>query len=265
MNIVIGLGANLGSRTALLRLAEQLLGRHGQIRARSADYQTPALTLAGIPPGPDYVNGAVLLSTPLAPKALLQEAHAIEAMLGRERHARWADRTLDLDLLWAWHETEEASAPLAQPFFDDGDLQIPHPSLLERPFALAPLLDVLAQVHMSVRPLQEALADRHPPFVQPPQLEVTEERIHVQGAMDRRDALAFAWTCTTRGATWSHQIVDEDEVAPTDQPEPKLGDTLPPGVAVHLGSRLRLWSMPKAGPSWALAAWNDQEAILERV
>ena len=51
---------------------------------------------------PEFLNGAVLLRTELAPGAILAGLHRIEARLGRDRSretARWRPRLIDLDLI----------------------------------------------------------------------------------------------------------------------------------------------------------------------
>ncbi len=134
MKVVVGLGGNLGSRAHTLRLAMFCLERRfGALRASSL-VETPAMVLEGQEPGPNYLNAAVALECDVPMRALLEELHRIEAKLGRVRQQRWGDRTLDLDILWA-----------EQPY-DDGDLCIPHRGLLERNFALGPLLEVMPEL-----------------------------------------------------------------------------------------------------------------------
>jgi 7,8-dihydro-6-hydroxymethylpterin-pyrophosphokinase len=62
---------------------------------------------------------------------LLAQALAIERRAGRVRRERWGPRTLDLDILWIRGVSLRLSG-----------LSVPHPRLLDRPFALRPLLDV---------------------------------------------------------------------------------------------------------------------------
>lgn len=130
--VVLGLGANLGDRTATLRSAVAALRADPaiEVRAVSARYETPP---AGGPPQPDYLNSAVLLATALPARALVERALAIEHAHGRVRPdpVRWGPRTLDIDLLWI--EGEAVSEP---------GVTVPHPRLRERTFALRPLLDV---------------------------------------------------------------------------------------------------------------------------
>lgn len=134
MRGVLGVGSNLGDRERILGAAAALLeGEEGVVvEAASPLYATPALVAPGAPPGPDFLNAALRVRTTRGLHGLLDAALAVEARLGRVRHARWAARTLDVDLLWA------AGGP-----FRSARLVVPHPALLERDFALAPLLDVL--------------------------------------------------------------------------------------------------------------------------
>jgi len=84
------------------------------------------------PPQPRYLNAAVLLTTALGAEALLDELLRIEASEGRERRERWGARTLDLDVLWI-----EGSA------VHTSRIDVPHPGLRDRAFALLPLLELV--------------------------------------------------------------------------------------------------------------------------
>jgi 2-amino-4-hydroxy-6-hydroxymethyldihydropteridine diphosphokinase len=125
---IIGIGANLGERECTFAWALEKLAGLGEIRALSNIYENPAV---GGPPQPDYLNAAVRLLTPLSPFGLLESTQGLERMAGRERTVHWGPRTLDLDLLW-----------IADQELDTPTLQLPHPRLLERAFALLPLVEV---------------------------------------------------------------------------------------------------------------------------
>ncbi|MGE0787067.1 MAG: 2-amino-4-hydroxy-6-hydroxymethyldihydropteridine diphosphokinase [Sandaracinaceae bacterium] len=128
---VVGLGANLGSREAYLVAALRLLAERVRVVARSRLYVTAPVG----PPQPDFLNAAARIETELAPDELLELALDIERRLGRVRRERWGPRTIDLDLLhWSGGAVD---AP---------GLSLPHPRLAERPFALAPLLDVAPEL-----------------------------------------------------------------------------------------------------------------------
>jgi 2-amino-4-hydroxy-6-hydroxymethyldihydropteridine diphosphokinase len=86
----------------------------------------------GGPAQPHYLNAAVLLSTKLEPSVLMERLLDIEASMGRVRKKRNEARLIDLDVLWIEGVTLTTDA-----------LVVPHPRLLERSFALRPLLDVV--------------------------------------------------------------------------------------------------------------------------
>ena len=127
MLAVIGLGANLGDRLASLRDAASRVAELGAVRARSTVYETEPVG----PPQPRYLNAAMALETELAPEELMRKLLAIEASMGRVRAEKNGPRTIDLDVLWIEGVTLATD-----------ELAVPHPRLVERAFALAPLLDV---------------------------------------------------------------------------------------------------------------------------
>lgn len=129
---VVAFGANLGDREATIRAAAERIARLplvSEVRL-SPLIETVALRLDGPDPeAPGYVNAAALVRTRLAPTILLGMLHAVEDEHGRERHERWGDRTLDLDLIAYGDETS-----------DDERLLLPHPRAAERLFVLEPWL-----------------------------------------------------------------------------------------------------------------------------
>lgn len=130
--VVIGLGSNLGDRAATIAAAVEQFRADPDVRvlATSALYETPP---AGGPPQGDYMNAALLLETSLPGREILRRALEIERAFGRVRapDVRWGPRTIDLDVLWIDGEV------IAEP-----GLEVPHPGLKDRAFALRPLLDV---------------------------------------------------------------------------------------------------------------------------
>lgn len=131
---VVALGANLGDRRAALRDAERELAALDGVSAvrMSTPIESVALTLDGRDDDkPAYLNAVALVTTTLAPAALLQAMHGIEDAHGRVRAERWGDRTLDLDLI-AYADVRS----------DDPTFTLPHPRAHERDFVLAPWLEV---------------------------------------------------------------------------------------------------------------------------
>lgn len=178
---IVGLGSNLGSREAWIRVAIGRLAGQAEIALRATS--RPYLTAPIGPPQPDFLNAAIAISTTLAPRALLDVLLSTERELGRERAERWGPRTIDLDLLDYGGATVE----------EEG-LEVPHPRLLDRAFALAPFLDVAPEDPIR----REALAELGGP---PPARgwSRTRSRGHeiTVEALDDPDALALVL-----GAAW---------------------------------------------------------------
>ncbi|MCL6633946.1 MAG: 2-amino-4-hydroxy-6-hydroxymethyldihydropteridine diphosphokinase [Alicyclobacillus herbarius] len=129
----IGVGANLGNRGETLTAAVKELGRlasGGQMRL-SAVYETKPV---GYLEQPDFLNMVVEIPVTLRPLALLARLQALEAAFGRVRTIRFGPRTLDLDILLYGNE-----------YVCFQNLQVPHPRLWERAFAVVPLADLVPE------------------------------------------------------------------------------------------------------------------------
>jgi 2-amino-4-hydroxy-6-hydroxymethyldihydropteridine diphosphokinase len=122
------LGSNLGDRAAILAEAIRQLATAGTVAAVSSLYETAAW---GLEDQPTFLNQAVQLLTTLSPAELLAACLATEQRAGRERLVRWGARTLDVDIL-----LYDAA------IIDTPTLQLPHPRLPERRFALVPLAEL---------------------------------------------------------------------------------------------------------------------------
>jgi 2-amino-4-hydroxy-6-hydroxymethyldihydropteridine diphosphokinase len=127
----VGLGANLGDREATLRAAlEQLAAEPGvELVAVSSFHETDPV---GYLDQPRFLNAAAAVDTELRARELLGRLLAIEQRLGRTREGpRFGPRTIDLDLLLYGEEE-----------IDEPGLEVPHPRLHERLFALEPLAEL---------------------------------------------------------------------------------------------------------------------------
>jgi 2-amino-4-hydroxy-6-hydroxymethyldihydropteridine diphosphokinase len=84
---------------------------------------------------PRFLNTAVCGYWARSPRKLLEALHRIESAFGRDRNQerRWGERTLDIDILLFGEEV----------ISEGPELEIPHPRLRERRFALEPLLELL--------------------------------------------------------------------------------------------------------------------------
>jgi 2-amino-4-hydroxy-6-hydroxymethyldihydropteridine diphosphokinase len=128
--VALGLGANLGDPQRQLRWAVRELDRLiGPLETGSLYLTAPHSHL----PQPRYFNTAVVGQTDLSAPELLTRCKQLEAEGGRQPGPRFGPRHLDIDLLLYGGESVRGDA-----------LTVPHPRLLQRRFALAPLADVAA-------------------------------------------------------------------------------------------------------------------------
>lgn len=126
----LGLGSNVGERLEHLQRAVDLLDEDPATRvdAVSSVYETEPV---GGPEQGEYLNLAVRVATRRSPRGLLRLCNRVEQRLGRVREERWGPRTIDVDVLLYGERVVRSRR-----------LEIPHPRLAERPFALVPLIEV---------------------------------------------------------------------------------------------------------------------------
>ena len=130
--LYLALGANAGRREENIRRAIAAIHeRIGCIEKESALYET-------VPQGFEsehlFLNAAVSCRTDLTPYEILDVTQEIERELGRLQksvNGQYADRTIDIDLLW-----------MEGIVMDEPRLTLPHPRIAERDFVLRPLCDI---------------------------------------------------------------------------------------------------------------------------
>ena len=131
--VVLGLGSNLGdSRRIITEAIDALKEILTELRSASL-YETEPLYVAD---QGRFINTAVSGYFNGTPDKLLHDVHKIETFFGRDRslERRWGERTLDIDILL-----------FGDLLIKGQDLEIPHPRLKERRFALEPLLELLPE------------------------------------------------------------------------------------------------------------------------
>lgn len=129
--VFIGVGSNVGDRSGFCRSAVRALADQDAIDVTgvSSLYETAPV---GGPPQRSFMNLAARLETTLEPRALLEACKEIENRMGREpSDIRWGPRVADLDIL-----------VFGDLKVNEPDLEIPHPRLTQRRFALVPLLEI---------------------------------------------------------------------------------------------------------------------------
>lgn len=129
-------GGNVGDMVRRLAEARRLMaGRAGRVACMSRILRSEPWGFDAAEPFANQVFG---VDTELAPEALLDALQEIERLLGRDRRAeeaerlrtgqRYVSRPIDLDILFYGAETIATER-----------LQVPHPLLPQRAFALRPL------------------------------------------------------------------------------------------------------------------------------
>lgn len=127
--VAIGVGGNVGDSLSIFQGAAARLREQVDPKLVAASlFRTPPVG----PPQADFMNTALLVKTALREDTLLSVCQRIEIEMGRVREERWGPRTLDLDLLWSERGAISAHG-----------LEIPHPELAHRKFALVPLLELV--------------------------------------------------------------------------------------------------------------------------
>lgn len=125
----IALGGNIGPTALIFDRAIELLERSGYaIESRSANYDT---TPMGASAGQQFLNSAAVVKTGTDCWQVLNDLHAVESALGRERTISWGPRIIDLDLLLYDDLIVDAS-----------EIVVPHPQMWYRRFTLEPLQEI---------------------------------------------------------------------------------------------------------------------------
>lgn len=128
--VVIALGSNVGNRVESFNEALCLMKRSGiNIKRHGCLYETKP---AYVTDQPLFLNSAIRGTTQLEPHELLRVLKQIEKELGRTGGIRYGPRPIDLDILFYGKLKVESES-----------LAIPHERIWERPFVVAPLVDLL--------------------------------------------------------------------------------------------------------------------------
>jgi 2-amino-4-hydroxy-6-hydroxymethyldihydropteridine diphosphokinase len=148
--VYLGLGSNVGDREANLRAAAEALSSAGiSVLRASPIYETEPV---------DYLdqrwflNQALEAETALFPMQLVARIGKIERAMGRVRGVPKGPRIIDIDILLYGNAMVNTPA-----------LTIPHASMAERRFVLAPLADLVPELrHPVLRKTIKELLDAAP-------------------------------------------------------------------------------------------------------
>lgn len=162
MAILLGLGSNLGARTANLQAGLKALEDldNTSVKAVSHCYETEPW---GDTDQPLFLNIVAEIETALEPLELLNAIQSIETSLGRKPSSHWGPRTLDIDII-LWNDLIVSSS----------ELTIPHAEFRNRAFVLEPMAEIAGGVidpvskvsvaELSQRPEAEGKVDRKTPL-----------------------------------------------------------------------------------------------------
>lgn len=133
---VLLLGADQGDPPATFAAAMQRIAEEvGPVLGTSRDHWTEPWGFVG---DRLFLNRALLVDIGAIPaREVMHRLLTIERALGRVRHAdqRYGPRSIDIDLLF-----------LGEEIIDEEGLQVPHPRVQDRAFALGPAADIVPQL-----------------------------------------------------------------------------------------------------------------------
>ena len=146
-------GSNMGDKDMLFADACVLIKKRcGRVKRISSAYLTEPW---GFETDEWFLNRVIAVDTELAPEEMMQKLLEIEAELGRVRHPEqegYASRPIDLDILYFGGQ-----------IINTPTLQVPHPRLHLRRFALVPLCELIPDfVHPVFNKSQRELLEECP-------------------------------------------------------------------------------------------------------
>lgn len=131
--IILSLGSSIFPRESYLKRALKELAENFNILKVSKVYKTQAW--GGVAKN-EFLNMCVEIECDLNAYELLKVCNSIENKLGRTREQHWADRTIDIDIIF-----------YKELVFNDDKLIIPHKFIKDRNFVLKPLIDICGDIY----------------------------------------------------------------------------------------------------------------------
>jgi 2-amino-4-hydroxy-6-hydroxymethyldihydropteridine diphosphokinase len=133
LDVILGLGCNIGNRETQLRAAVAALSMTLENIVVSNFYESAALLPPGAPKEWDvpFYNMALTGVTALTPEELLTHIKLLEERMGRSQRGMWGPREIDIDIL-----------AMGEIVIRKPEFSVPHKELLNRDFALVPLAEI---------------------------------------------------------------------------------------------------------------------------
>lgn len=127
------LGSNIQNPFLQLeKTRERIIQLIGPLEKASSIYLTDAW---GNTEQPAFLNQVIVIRSIFVPEVILETTQRIELEMGRIREARWAERTIDIDILYAGNLIIQLP-----------QLTIPHPEIQNRKFTLVPLSEIAPNI-----------------------------------------------------------------------------------------------------------------------
>lgn len=128
-NVFLLLGSNIGDKKEHIDNAiKYIRNKIGKVKAISSLYESEPWQAPG---QENYLNRAIQIETTLTPDDLLKQIKAGEKQLGRQSNVKYAAREIDIDILF-----------FGRKVIKQKELQIPHPHMHERNFAIIPMMEI---------------------------------------------------------------------------------------------------------------------------
>ncbi len=144
VRVYLGLGSNLGDRTANLERGLRILGERVRLVRASSIYETEPW---GFVEQPAFLNCVVEGVSTVSPEGLLEILKDTEQSVGRRATFPGGPRVFDADLLFYGDHIVDLSY-----------LKVPHPRIPQRAFVLVPMAEIAADfVHPTLDVTVETL------------------------------------------------------------------------------------------------------------
>lgn len=128
--VYLSLGSSMGDRKNYLDYALKTIGAHPLVKVKKVSSYIETEPYGGVAEN-KFLNCAAEIETLLTPQQLLTFTRSVEDGAGRVRARRWADRTLDVDIIF-----------FGKKIITEDNLTVPHPEYGKRSFVLAPLKEI---------------------------------------------------------------------------------------------------------------------------
>ena len=145
--IILGLGSNIEEKTKTryenIIEALELLSANEDISIVkiSSFYETEPVDFLD---QPDFLNIVIEIDTKISPLELLEVCLNIEKRMKRIKKIRFGPRNIDIDLI-IYNDVS----------LNTTDLIIPHPRFTERNFVLIPMLEILGDIYIQGKSIEE--------------------------------------------------------------------------------------------------------------